>query len=186
MRSVTYADLVSRILSRYDLPTATANTFVSTTVISQFVNAALQRYYGLLIEHRAEEYYTWEETFTATASSASYATSSLTLASLIDVRALQWVRGANDLVDIKLGNVDDFYKRSLTARAWDDCAKYALIRNQIYWLPVPSSSYTVRIWYTGVPADISGTTAFDGGPKSRCNAAYRGATANGKLREGAP
>lgn len=154
-RSVRFDTLRELVRTEYDLPTFSTTTFVTTTMVNQWINDAVQKYYGLLIANRDEEFCTYEQTITATANAASYDLSGLTGARFIDVRALHWVRGTDDIVPLERGTLEHLTRRSESAVEWDEDARYCIVRGLLYWLPIPSSSYTVRIWYAGTPTELS-------------------------------
>lgn len=164
---VRFDDLRELVRTTYGgtLPEFDANTPVTLEEVTAWINAAVRRYYGLLLELKADEYTTFEELITV--SGATFDTSTLTAARFHEVRKAQWVRGARDIVDIWPATPERWYQRSETAETWGSTCDpvYQLVRGLLYFMPVPSSSVSVRLWYAGIPADlVADADSIDGGP----------------------
>lgn len=138
---------------------------VTLTEVNAYINAAVRRYYGLLLKHRIDEYCTFEELVST--SGASYSLASLTAARFHDVRKVHWVRGVNDVVEVLPATSDQWHLRSESSVTWDrgTDARYQLVRGLLYLLPVPAASVSLRLWYVGIPADlVEDEDEIDGGP----------------------
>lgn len=162
---VRFDALREAVRVRYDLPTFSTTTFITTAIVNALINKSVQAYFGILQTNKRDEYLTYDETISATASAATFDLSTLVSAKFLDVRALHWLRSTNEPVEMHPGTLDDLHMRSEAARAWGCDAKYVIARGLVYWLPTPSATYSVRIWYTGLPTDLSSDSdTIDGGP----------------------
>ena len=170
-RQVTLNTLKETVRQRLDLPTFSTSTFVSTATVEAMLNASLQTYYGLCQELDAADWYTYQQNISTVPNQgyvdvADKATLGLSV-DFVNLRALYWVRN-NDALPVQLDRAeqDSWGMFSMPARAWDGYKpRYALMRQRIYFFPVPAATYALSLWYTGAPADlVAGTDTFEGGP----------------------
>lgn len=165
MRPVRLDELREKVRVRYDLDEFSTQTFITTDIVNELINESVQNYYALLMNTREEEFYTYEETLSAPADASSVSLGSLADAVFVDVRAVHWLRSADDVVPLEVGDIDDLHLRSQSSQAWTTATKYRIVRDRIYWLPVPRETYTVRIWYVGTPGALTADDdTIDGGP----------------------
>lgn len=155
MLAVSLSTLREKIRERYDLPTFSTTSFVTTSLINEMTNEAVESLYMILMESRPDEYCTYEETISVSANATTFDTSTLTAASFVDMRRLYWLRSANDPVVVEAGTIDDFHQRSEAATSWDLRPKYYLMRDLLYWLPVPNAARSLRIVYVGLPTALA-------------------------------
>lgn len=152
-RTVTFAALRELVRGAYDLPDLSSLTWLNTTYANSLINASLQSYYGLLIELYGENYFAASSTITTTINTE--------LSSLpsrcIKVTKLWWERGADDIVPILRGTLDDMVLASYDPKSWTEYGpKFRLSGTaSIQWLPTPSAAYTVRCDHVALPADLS-------------------------------
>lgn len=165
-RPVTRTMLKDAIQLAYGLPTFGASTPVTTTEVETMINASVQKYFGLLQEYEAEEWYTFEDLISTTAGQAYVDLSTGLSARFLNVRAVHWLRGTDDIVTLRRAQKDDWARRSFAARSWDEARpEYLLVRDRLYFMPPPSAVYSVRLWYSGAPTDFANDAAtMDGGP----------------------
>lgn len=153
MAAVQFDALREAVRELCSLPTFSTSSPVKLATVNTWINQALRSYYGLLLEQKSDEYVTFEELITVNA--AAFNTATLTGARFRDIRRAFWERGSDDVVEI-VRNQDGLYQRSEAPVSWGHGVRptYALVRGLIYWLPVPSGTYSVRLWYVGLPADL--------------------------------
>lgn len=165
-RNVTLLQMRTKVEARYDLPTDTSNTFVNTTIVNEFINSSIASYTGILQECELEEYYTYEDTITSTPGQAWVATSGLTSAQFQGIRHVHWIRGTDDAVQLERAQNQEWFMRSWSSSAWDSTRpRYCLIRDRIYLMPPPIGAMTLRVFYTGIPNDLTGDSdTFYAGP----------------------
>jgi hypothetical protein len=163
-RPVTRGTLKEAIRVAYDLPTFGLNTPITTAEVEAMIASSVQKYFGLLTEYEAEEWYTFEELVSTVAGQAYIDLTTLTSARFFGARAVHWVRGVNDVVEVHRASRDHFYRRSLEATSWDGRRpEYLAVRDRLYLMPTPNAVYSVRLWYVGSPADFANDNAsFDG------------------------
>jgi hypothetical protein len=152
---VTLGTLQSAIEERYDLDTSTSTSFISSGLMISLINEAISSLYAMLMQTRPDEYCTFEETISAPANTATFDLSTLSAASFVDLRAVYWLRANNDPVEIEAGTLEDFHKRSMAAEAWDERVTYCVIRDELYWLPIPSTTQSLRVVYVGMPTPLA-------------------------------
>jgi hypothetical protein len=152
-RTITFADLREEVRLRYDLPSFTATTFVSTTAVNSFINKSLQAYYALLMECYGEDYFATSSTIT-TLANTSLSTLPTRFSKLI---ALHWVRDSDDIVPIRRATVDDMVLASYDPKSWTEYGpRYRLSGiSSVQWLPIPNAAYSVLCSYVALPADLS-------------------------------
>lgn len=152
-RNVTLSNVREAIRTRYELPTFSSSTWVTTTQINALINASLQALYGMLIEAYGDNYFTESTTLTTT---ADVNTTSLPSGSYKLV-ALWWVRGTDDVVRIRRADVDDMRLAYYSSKDWNAYGpKFRLLgASSIQWLPTPSAAYDVRCVHVKLPSDLS-------------------------------
>lgn len=155
MLTVALSVLREKVRQRYDLEPFSTTTFVSTALVNEMINEAVESLYALMAEARSDEYMTFEETITASSGVASLSLSTLTSATFVDLRRVYWLESTNEPVELESGTIEDFYQRSEVAEGWDEYTRHYLLRDQLYWLPIPNATQTLRIVYVGMPAALS-------------------------------
>lgn len=157
MAVLSFSEIRAEVQRLCGLPDFGTGTPVTLDEVNGWINRAVRRHYGILLEQKADEYVTFDELITVSA--ATFDTGLLTSAEFHDVRRIFWERGTNDTVEIE-PQQDRLYERSQAARAWSDSNRpaYAIVRGFLYWLPVPLGSYNVRIWYVGTPPKLEDDT----------------------------
>lgn len=159
-RSVTLTQFKEDVRQRYDLPTWSSSTFVTETAVTRMINNSIQALASIMIEEGASDWFTATSTVTASANQATTAEPS----GLYTLKALFWERGTDDIVPMVRANVDELALRSYAATTWE--APRYVYRSQVFeWLPMPSENYTVRVYGTVLPTDLSaGGDTFACGP----------------------
>lgn len=153
-RLITLEEARELIRVRYDLPTEfSANTFVTLAAVNAMINESLQAYYAILAECYGDNYFADSETFTTTAD--------VEVSSLPDrcakVTALWWIRGTDDIVQIRRGTTAHLKLASFDSKNWSQHLPRYRLRGvgAVQWLPKPSEEYSVRCDYVALPADLS-------------------------------
>lgn len=159
-RSVTLTQLLEDVRQRYDLPTWSSTTFVTQDAVTRMINNSIQALASIMIEEGASDWFTSTSTVTASASTSTTAEPT----GLYTLKALFWERGTDDVVQMVRANVDELALRSYAATTWST-PKYIYRMGVFEWLPVPSENYTVRVYGTILPTDLSsGGDTFTSGP----------------------
>lgn len=162
-RTVTFANLRTAIQARYDLPTFSTSTWLTTSQVNTMIVSSVQALSAMLIEAYGDNYYTSSSTLTTTAD--------LELSSLPErchkLLALWWVRGTDDIVKISRGNMDDLRLANYASKSWSEYRpRYRLSgTSAVQWLPAPNAAYTVTCDFVQLPAELSAEDdEFEAGP----------------------
>lgn len=162
-RSVTLTLLREAVRTRYDLPTFSSSTFITTTHVNALLNASLQAYTAMLCEAYGDSYFTTSAT---AATSAGVGTNALPTR-FYKLTRLWWVRATDDVVPIRRANAAELALASYSARSWTEYGpRYRLQGTaNVQWLPKPDAVYNVVFDYVQLPADLSADgDVFEGGP----------------------
>lgn len=162
-RSVTLALLREAVRTRYDLPTFSSSTYVTTTHVNAMLNASLQAYTAMLCEAYGDNYFT---TSAAAVTVASTGTTSLPTR-FYKLSKLWWLRGTDDVVPIRRATVDELGLANYAARSWNTYGpRYQLQgASLVRWLPTPNAVYNLVFDYVQLPADLAAEgDTFEGGP----------------------
>jgi len=135
----------------YDLPAFSSTGFVTTTNVTRLINLALKDYYALLLACYGDDYFDTETTLTTT--------SGVELSSLPTgfekLRKVLWLRGTDDVVEIKPASSEDRALGGYDAKSWDAYGpRYRLQGGTIRWYPKPADAYSVQLVYAALPADL--------------------------------
>jgi hypothetical protein len=148
---------------RYDLPTFSTTTWLTTSAVNAMINSSVQALSAILMESYGDNYYTTSASLTTTANTG---TTSLPTR-CYKVLQFWWVRGTDDIVKVERGNADDLRYANYAARSWDQMRpRYRLQgTSTVQWLPIPSQAYTVACDYVQLPAELSADgDTFEAGP----------------------
>jgi hypothetical protein len=160
-RSVSLTEVREEIRLRYDLPSFTSTTFITTTAVNSFINQSLQAYYAILLECFGDNYFAESSTITTNDGVALSSVPSR----FTKLLSLHWLRGTNDAVKLFPASAFEMGLYSLGAVSWNDYApRYRLSGAAFEWFPIPNAAYSVRCDYMGLPANLSADADFfDGG-----------------------
>jgi hypothetical protein len=162
VRSVSLLTLRSRIATRYNLPTLGSNSWISTTELNTEINASLQRFYALLMDCSGDDYFA---SYTDITTSDGVDLTSMP-AGFMRALNVTWLRDTDDPVQLEQASARDARKSGLIAQSWDSYtptwAPHGLAA--IRWFPTPNATYTVRVTYSKIPADLAADAdTFDAG-----------------------
>lgn len=160
-RSITLSEIREEIRVRYDLPSFSTTTFITTTAVNSLINQSLQAYYAILLECFGDNYFAESTTITTDDDTALSSLPSR----FTKLLSLHWLRGTNDVVKILPANATEIGLYSLGSVAWTNYSpRYRLSGNAIEWFPTPNAAYSVRCDYMALPSNLSADTDFfDGG-----------------------
>jgi len=160
---VTFSALRESVRQRYDLPTTfSTSTFITLAHVNELINASLSAFYGMLGEAYGDSYFAAR----ATLSVAANAPTTALPATCVKLIRLWWVRGTDDVIQIRRGTADDLRLISYAPRPWTGCGpRYRLAGQTVQWLPAPSVAATVACDFVAVPADlVTDSETFEAGP----------------------
>lgn len=153
MATMTFANLKSAIATLYDLPTPSADTWLTATQLSLLTNLALRRYYALLTECAVDHYNELQTTMTAP---AGVPVSSLP-SRFVRLESLVWLRGTDDLVPLTHAGPEHDYLVGYSSVDWSSfmTPHFRLSGAVVQWLPASISNQTLYITYQATPGDLS-------------------------------
>ncbi len=151
MRSYLLSELVEDVRVRYELPSYSTLTWLTQNAVERFIQESIQDLNAILEECYGSDYFLTTGTLTANSATTTLPTGAG------KVRALVWIRGADDTVDILPGNVDHMRYAFYSARTWQS-PRYKLTGRTITWLPAPSQEYSVGIVYTTTQSNIDSSS----------------------------
>lgn len=162
MRSVTLLQLKEDVRTRYELPTYTTSTRVTTAQVTRLINLSLQQFYAMLAECYGDDYFASSATITTT---ADFGVSSLPQ-DFYKLLSASWRKTDEISVRLKKATADDMMRTNLIAKDWNThTPRYRITAQALQWSRVPSDSYTVDLWYVPIQPDLDDDAdTFSAGP----------------------
>lgn len=154
MNSITLANLRQEIVDWCDIPANTASTHVTTSMLTRWINQAIQRLTGILVSLHGEDYYTAVTTLSTSAGVATVALPTRCMR----IKSVLWVESSDRIVPLDRISYDEFRDGGSSPTdpdSWDGPPKYMLVGQSISFVPVPNAVYSLRLVYVQSLADLS-------------------------------
>lgn len=164
MRTTTWTEVQEDIRQRYDLPTFSTTTFVTTAAVLRMANQSLQRRDALLAEAYGDDY----RSTTATLASVANLNYISLPADFLKLHRLIWLRGTDDAVNVDRADADTYARLlPLSAQAWGSRRPYYRFAGSstITVVPTPNQVYNLTLIYTQTTATLTaGSDTIQDGP----------------------
>ena len=157
MASVTLSEFRERARERADMENS---RFISDAELNRYINASVQELYDLLISSRGENYYISSSTFTTSTGTDTYALPS----GMLKLMGVDFVKDAYSAYTLKSFRWQERNRYREPYYNNDSInLMYQIRGNNLVFMPVPSGSNQIKIWY--IPAATlltQNTDSFDG------------------------
>lgn len=148
--SITLAQLKSQARDRADM---TNSQFVSDSELVNYINGSIAELHDLLIAAYDNDYFITEYSFNTAANTASYALP----ADFYKLRGVDTRIGSDQWFTIQPFNFNERNSQNelVTYLAYGNNFRYRLVGSNITFTPVPTSVYSIKMWYIPVATKLS-------------------------------